>query len=252
MKTIFFLKGRGGDTSQLLIRLRMSAPLSGCLSEMGVGKVDVFVQTEMDSRTIFHSLFPLMLEHNLVTPPPSPKCDLRPTMCLNAARTSESSAIRHSLSTGEASFDSLDANDVHLPATFAAANKSHVKSKFASVLKFERHGYLIKQGGTYKTWKKRYFVLKNAWFMYFRNEQDSLDSIGQPLGVISLSELISVSHRSSGGSASTHDWCIMLETQNRIFYLRAETAADFHGWMDVLQAFLRSYVFNVIESSDPL
>jgi len=45
----------------------------------------------------------------------------------------------------------------------------------------EKSGWLIKEGGSIKTWKKRYFVLKNGEFRYSKNPRE------EALGVIKLS-----------------------------------------------------------------
>jgi len=44
----------------------------------------------------------------------------------------------------------------------------------------DKQGFLVKEGGRWKTWKKRYFVLKNG-ILYYSKKQD-----GGHIGIIDL------------------------------------------------------------------
>jgi len=49
----------------------------------------------------------------------------------------------------------------------------------------EKKGWLIKQGGRIKTWRRRYFVLKDFCFFYFKDSKDE-----EPCGVIPLENVV--------------------------------------------------------------
>lgn len=36
----------------------------------------------------------------------------------------------------------------------------------------DKHGYLTKQGGSIKTWKRRYFILKDKTIYYYKTPKD--------------------------------------------------------------------------------
>lgn len=51
----------------------------------------------------------------------------------------------------------------------------------------EKKGWLTKQGGRIKTWKRRWFILSEAGLYYFKQPQDSKDSQGSmPCGIVML------------------------------------------------------------------
>jgi hypothetical protein len=37
----------------------------------------------------------------------------------------------------------------------------------------EKTGWLVKEGGSIKTWRKRWFILKNGEFSYYKNKSVS-------------------------------------------------------------------------------
>jgi len=48
----------------------------------------------------------------------------------------------------------------------------------------EKKGYLVKQGGRIKTWKKRYFVVSDNCLYYFKSSEDA-----EPIGIVPLENL---------------------------------------------------------------
>ncbi|KAL6077168.1 polar growth protein [Balamuthia mandrillaris] len=55
------------------------------------------------------------------------------------------------------------------------------KPSVASLIKPEKAGYLVKQGGLVRNWKKRWFVLKGEDLWYFKTKSDS-----EPAGKVKL------------------------------------------------------------------
>jgi len=45
------------------------------------------------------------------------------------------------------------------------------KVSVASLQPADREGWMTKQGGSYKSWKKRWFVLKGTQLFYFKNKK---------------------------------------------------------------------------------
>lgn len=74
------------------------------------------------------------------------------------------------------------------------------------------HGYLIKEGAVVKSWKKRYFVLKNEELTY--SKKDNADN----LGAIDMEDVRTV----RPVEYKKKRFCFALETPKRTYYLVAE------------------------------
>uniref|UniRef100_A0A915JU82 PH domain-containing protein n=1 Tax=Romanomermis culicivorax TaxID=13658 RepID=A0A915JU82_ROMCU len=90
-------------------------------------------------------------------------------------------------------------------------------------------GYLNKLGNKTKTWKKRWFVLKDDALRYFRSQidQDKKD----PCGVINVSDIIGLSRLS--GSSSTDGFEII--TNKGRYCLSTEETGNTDEWFKSLQ-----------------
>lgn len=89
----------------------------------------------------------------------------------------------------------------------------------------DKVGYLVKEGGKFKTWKKRWCVLKNN-VIYYSKKQNSGE-----LGTIRLQGVIA-----DGISASTKrkkPFCFEVPTAARTYYLCAENEKERSDWIDV-------------------
>jgi len=89
----------------------------------------------------------------------------------------------------------------------------------------EKTGWLVKEGGSIKTWKKRYFVLKNAEFAYFKGKGE------EQLGCIALSTAsgIRISDRKRKPN------CFEIITPNRVYAFSCESEDERHAWIEALQ-----------------
>lgn len=86
----------------------------------------------------------------------------------------------------------------------------------------EKEGYLYKQGGSVKNWKKRWFSLKELSLYYFKSPQDSY-----PLGLIPLDDcLIEVSDEKLTGK----EFSMELSTPGRTFLVAADSAEIMESW----------------------
>ncbi|CAM1311332.1 PLEKHH2 (predicted) [Pycnogonum litorale] len=93
----------------------------------------------------------------------------------------------------------------------------------------EKSGYLTKLAGKLKTWRKRWFVLKNGTLSYYKSENDINR---KPQGQVILDDVCRVT-RAEG--ASTFE----IATGKRTYYLSAESAATMEEWIKILQNVLR-------------
>ncbi|MCL4143506.1 UNVERIFIED_CONTAM: hypothetical protein GTU68_014369 [Idotea baltica] len=93
----------------------------------------------------------------------------------------------------------------------------------------EKAGYLTKLGGKLKTWKKRYFVLKDGALSYWKSQSEIHR---KPAGEIGLDHGCTVS-RSEG--AHTFE----VNTGKKVYYLTADNTTLVEEWVRVLQNVLR-------------
>jgi hypothetical protein len=89
----------------------------------------------------------------------------------------------------------------------------------------EKSGYLTKLGGKIKSWRKRYFVLKNGTLSYWKSQHDVHR---KPQGLIILDEKCRVS-RADG--ANTFE----IATESKTYYLTADSQPLMEDWVRVLQ-----------------
>eukprot|EP01137_Pigoraptor_chileana_P034708 Opistho-2@27665 len=106
------------------------------------------------------------------------------------------------------------------PAPAPAATPAQASAEPALVLA----GYLTKQGGAVKSWKKRYFTLKGTKLQYFKSAKDATE-----LGVIDLSECDKLVE----STVKPHGFEV--HTPNRIFRVVADTNDDKEAWVLVIK-----------------
>ncbi|XP_014468539.1 PREDICTED: uncharacterized protein CG43867 isoform X5 [Dinoponera quadriceps] len=89
----------------------------------------------------------------------------------------------------------------------------------------EKTGHLAKLGGKLKTWRKRWFVLKNGVLTYWKSQNDVNR---KPQGQIILDEVCRI-NRAEG--AATFE----IATGKKTYYLTADCIATMEDWIRVLQ-----------------
>ncbi|XP_046624611.1 uncharacterized protein CG43867 isoform X3 [Neodiprion virginianus] len=89
----------------------------------------------------------------------------------------------------------------------------------------EKTGHLAKLGGKLKTWRKRWFVLKNGVLTYWKSQNDANR---KPQGQIILDEVCRI-NRAEG--AATFE----IATGKKTYYLTADCIATMEDWIRVLQ-----------------
>lgn len=89
----------------------------------------------------------------------------------------------------------------------------------------EKTGHLVKLGGKLKTWRKRWFILKNGTLTYWKSQHDVSK---KPQGEILLDDACRIIHAEG---ASTFE----IDTGKKIYYLTADSNALMDDWVRVLQ-----------------
>nr|XP_054605421.1 pleckstrin homology domain-containing family A member 1 isoform X3 [Nothobranchius furzeri] len=127
-------------------------------------------------------------------------------------------------------------------------------SRGATDQSFIKAGYCVKQGALMKTWKRRYFVLDENAFSYFKYDQDR-----EALRVISLKEIQKVQECKQRSEillellvslfltgSTKHCWVLSyselmmrdnlfeMVTTSRTFYIQADSPEDMHSWIKAI------------------
>lgn len=109
-----------------------------------------------------------------------------------------------------------------------------------NALIYLQSGHLAKLGGKLKTWRKRWFVLKNGMLCYWKSQHDVNR---KPQGQIVLDEQCRIN---KADGASTFE----INTGKKVYYLTADSIATMDDWIRVLQNVQRRNATKLLLSRD--
>ncbi|KAF8988430.1 hypothetical protein BGZ52_010108, partial [Haplosporangium bisporale] len=93
--------------------------------------------------------------------------------------------------------------------------------------KVVRQGYLLKLGNKYKTWRKKWFVLRGDKLTYYKNTKEY-----QPHGIIPLSTVIDCLQ--TDPVSKSKQYCLRIVTTKRSFLCSAPDEDTLLQWLDAL------------------
>ncbi|XP_054987136.1 pleckstrin homology domain-containing family H member 1 [Sorex araneus] len=93
----------------------------------------------------------------------------------------------------------------------------------------EKSGYLLKMGSRVKTWKRRWFVLRQGQIMYYKSPNDV---IRKPQGQVELNSRCQIVR---GEDAQT----FQLISEKKTYYLTADSPSLLEEWIRILQNLLK-------------
>ncbi|XP_050082258.1 uncharacterized protein CG43867 isoform X3 [Anopheles aquasalis] len=128
--------------------------------------------------------------------------------------------------------------DASMPSLLMRTSYADSPNKKMETL--EKVGHLAKLGGKLKTWRKRWFVLKNGSLTYWKSQHDVNR---KPQGQIALDEACRI-NRADG--ASTFE----IDTGKKVYYLTADSNATMDDWIRVLQNVQRRNATKLLLSRD--
>ncbi|KAJ4445671.1 hypothetical protein ANN_12355, partial [Periplaneta americana] len=174
----------------------------------------------------------------------SPSKSMKTTSSLSPAKRSSSGSPSKSMKR-DTSFESGMSDDYAIPPdalSCCGADTTSIESSMPSLLmrvssyldspnkrvtgeSLEKAGHLAKLGGKLKTWRKRWFVLRNGVLTYWKSQSDVNR---KPQGQIVLDEICRIT-RADG--AATFE----ISTGKKTYYLTADSIATMEDWIRVLQ-----------------
>jgi len=94
-----------------------------------------------------------------------------------------------------------------------------------------RQGYLFRQSSKYKTWKKRWFVLRNGNLTCYKNDKEyaviSITPLAETLDIIETEKPLGKSHK----------YCFKIITEGKTMILCSETEEECNNWISDLQRY---------------
>jgi hypothetical protein len=115
-----------------------------------------------------------------------------------------------------------------LPNTEHKKSTADPKANTAGVIgKGSQRGFLTKQGGKWRSWNKRWFVLADDVLWYFKKEPTDADT---PEGGITLRGAES----GNGEEKVKKKFCMSLLTDERTFFLCAENETEMNTWITAI------------------
>ncbi|KAG0203809.1 hypothetical protein BGX28_004050 [Mortierella sp. GBA30] len=134
----------------------------------------------------------------------------------------------HNLSSGE---EELDDDPSALEAGRLASEVDAPGSGIVTCEQLEskvvRQGYLLKLGNKYKTWRKKWFVLRGDKLTYYKNTKEY-----QPHGIIPLSTIIDCLQ--TDPVSKSKQYCLRIVTSKRSFVCCAPDEDTLLQWLDML------------------
>jgi hypothetical protein len=100
----------------------------------------------------------------------------------------------------------------------------NIKVSVASLRPSDFEGYMTKQGGKIKTWKKRWFVLKGNFLHYFKTKKDK-----DVTGTIDVNQITLIKTQEDD-----KHFLFTVETPGRTYFFYPETADSRQQWIDIL------------------
>ncbi|XP_076257246.1 uncharacterized protein CG43867 isoform X9 [Rhynchophorus ferrugineus] len=166
-------------------------------------------------------------------------------------RTGSSSSGSPSKSkTRDISFESGLSDDYAVPPDALSCDTTSLESSMmlrASYLdspkrieSLEKCGSLAKLGGKLKTWRKKWFVLKNGVLTYYKSQSDINR---KPQGQIVLDEVCKIT-RAEGSNT------FEIDTGKKTYYLTADTITAMEDWVRILQNVQRRNATKILLSKE--
>ncbi|XP_057660411.1 uncharacterized protein CG43867 isoform X4 [Diorhabda carinulata] len=167
-------------------------------------------------------------------------------------RTASSSSGSPSKSkTRDTSFESGMSDDYAVPPDALSCDTTSLESSMLlrastyldspkRIESLEKCGSLAKLGGKLKTWRKKWFVLKNGVLTYYKSQNDINR---KPQGQIILDEICKIT-RAEGSNT------FEIDTGKKTYYLTADSLTAMEDWVRILQNVQRRNATKLLLSRD--
>ena len=126
---------------------------------------------------------------------------------------------------------SSDSGDDLLDSESAHSCTSEQHQMCMTIAVSSKEGYLTKLGRIRKTWRVRWFVLRNHYLSYYKAKQHQ-----KPIAILNMMLARAVEYDNS----KQKNFCFRIEFPHRTFFLYGNSAEDCQQWVELLQSKLTS------------
>ncbi|ELR19961.1 PH domain containing protein [Acanthamoeba castellanii str. Neff] len=106
------------------------------------------------------------------------------------------------------------------------ASATKMSQAMRASMPITKEGYLVKQGGLIRNWKKRWFVLKGNHLFYYPDRTSV-----EPSGTITLDADSKVN---DGAAKTGRNDSLEIVAVERTFYVYSEEPSEMHEWQEVI------------------
>ncbi|XP_002742356.1 pleckstrin homology domain-containing family A member 1-like [Saccoglossus kowalevskii] len=132
--------------------------------------------------------------------------------------------VRTPIHTGDSDSDSSDGtgHTNTLPARLSSPSNLHRRRSGCMPIK---QGFCVKQGAVMKNWKRRFFILDDHGFSYYKNENDK-----DAIRTIAIRDMLDCKE-STLGDTLLRDNLFEVSTISRTFYIQADSPEEMQSWI---------------------
>ncbi len=134
-------------------------------------------------------------------------------------------AVTHMLDSSSNSSESTSVADL-----LETEESQDVRSYQKTLAISSKEGYLTKQGRIRKSWRVRWFVLRNQHLSYYKAKQSE-----KPIAVLNLTNARGVEYDQS----KRKDFCFRITFSHRTYFLYANSSEDCEQWVELLRSKLQ-------------
>ncbi|KAF2074525.1 hypothetical protein CYY_004152 [Polysphondylium violaceum] len=95
-------------------------------------------------------------------------------------------------------------------------------------------GFLLKKGQNFKSWRRRWFVLKENVLSYYKSPKDTT-----PAGCILVTDIVNLEIDIESSQREGYDYCFQIQTSKATYLISAENERDLEDWTEILKSAVR-------------
>jgi hypothetical protein len=117
------------------------------------------------------------------------------------------------------------------------------KTPYKNISNIVKKGFMTKQGGIWKSWNRRCFILTDDSLRYYKNEDGEPKPDDHPEGGVHFLGSIDVV---SAEEITKRKNCLRITTPDREWYFCAESPQEMNNWIQAFRAVMEKCVPRIV------